>query len=41
MKQKYVEIWGDGKSREEFMYVSDLSDAILFSLEILIKSLIF
>ena len=30
-KNKYVEIWGDGKARREFMYVSDLSDAILFS----------
>ncbi len=31
-KNKYVEIWGDGKARREFMYVSDLSDAILFSI---------
>ena len=28
MKNKYVEIWGDGKARREFMFVSDLSDAI-------------
>tara|TARA_B100001057_G_scaffold483732_1_gene560885 strand:+ start:120 stop:1034 length:915 start_codon:yes stop_codon:yes gene_type:complete len=32
-KNKYVEIWGDGKARREFMYVSDLSDAILFSIK--------
>ena len=33
IKKKYVEIWGDGKARREFMFVSDLSDAILFSLK--------
>ena len=32
-KNKYVEIWGDGKARREFMYVSDLSDAIKFSVK--------
>ncbi len=33
MKNKYVEIWGDGKSKREFMHVSDLSEAILFSIK--------
>ena len=33
MRKKYVEIWGDGKARREFMFVSDLSNAILFSLK--------
>ncbi len=32
-KNRNVEIWGDGKARREFMYVSDLSDAILFSIK--------
>lgn len=32
-KIKKVEIWGDGKARREFMYVSDLSDAIWFSVK--------
>ncbi|MDC0151495.1 NAD-dependent epimerase/dehydratase family protein, partial [Paracoccaceae bacterium] len=27
-----VEIWGDGKSRREFMYAGDLADAVVFSL---------
>ncbi len=30
---QYVEIWGDGRARREFMYVSDLSNAILFSVK--------
>ncbi len=30
---KNIEIWGDGKAKREFMYVSDLSSAILFSLK--------
>ena len=33
IKNKNVEIWGDGKARREFMYVSDLSDAINFSIK--------
>ncbi len=32
-KNKNIEIWGDGKARREFMYVSDLSNAILFSIK--------
>ncbi len=32
-KIKKIEIWGDGKARREFMYVSDLSDAIWFSVK--------
>ena len=32
-KNKKVEIWGDGKTRREFMYVSDLSDAIIFCIK--------
>ena len=33
IKNKNVEIWGNGKSKREFMYVSDLSDAIIFSVK--------
>ncbi len=33
LKNKNIEIWGDGKARREFMYVSDLSDAIWFSVD--------
>ena len=32
-KKNTVEIWGDGNSRREFMYVSDLVDFIYFSIE--------
>ncbi len=32
-KIKKIEIWGDGKAKREFMYVSDLSDAIWFSVK--------
>ncbi len=32
-KDQNIEIWGNGKARREFMYVSDLSDAILFSIK--------
>ena len=32
-KNRNIEIWGDGKARREFMYVSDLSDAILFTIK--------
>lgn len=32
-KNKNIEIWGDGKARREFMYVSDLSNAILFAIK--------
>ena len=30
MKEDYVEIWGDGSARREFMYAEDLADAIWF-----------
>ena len=30
--QTAVEIWGDGKARREFMYASDLADAIFYAL---------
>ena len=30
---KYVEIWGDGNAKREFMYVGDLADAILFAID--------
>ena len=33
INKKNIEIWGDGKARREFMYVSDLSDAIWFSVK--------
>ncbi len=33
IKNKNIEIWGDGKAKREFMYVSDLSDAIWFSVK--------
>ena len=33
MNKKNIEIWGDGKARREFMHVSDLSDAIWFSVK--------
>ena len=29
-KEDYIEIWGDGTARREFMYAEDLSDAIWF-----------
>ena len=29
-KENYIEIWGDGTARREFMYAEDLSDAIWF-----------
>ena len=32
-KNPNIEIWGNGKARREFMYVSDLSQAILFSIK--------
>ena len=32
-KNPKIEIWGNGKARREFMYVSDLSLAILFSIK--------
>ena len=28
--ENYIEIWGDGKARREFMYAEDLADAIWF-----------
>lgn len=31
--QKYVEIWGDGAARREFMYAGDLADAIVFAIK--------
>ena len=31
--KKYVEIWGDGSVRREFMYAADFSDFIFFSIE--------
>ncbi len=33
-KQKQVKVWGSGKALREFMYVDDLSEAILFILEL-------
>ena len=30
---EYVEIWGDGQAKREFMYVGDLADAILFAID--------
>ena len=32
-KIKHIEIWGNGKARREFMYISDLSEAILFAIK--------
>ena len=32
-EQDYVEIWGDGSARREFMYAKDLADALYFSIE--------
>lgn len=29
----YLELWGDGKARREFMYAEDLADAIFFSVD--------
>ena len=31
--KQFVEIWGDGSARREFMYIEDLADAIYFALE--------
>ena len=31
-QQDYVEIWGDGSARREFMYAKDLADALYFSI---------
>lgn len=31
--QDYIDIWGDGSARREFMYVEDLADFIYFALE--------
>jgi len=31
--KKQVEIWGNGEARREFMYASDLADAIFYALE--------
>ncbi|MGY3802529.1 GDP-L-fucose synthase family protein [Pigmentibacter ruber] len=33
----YIEIWGDGKTRREFMFAEDLADAVYFCLKIFDK----
>jgi len=36
-KKKYVDIWGNGKSKREFMYIEDMAEAIIFSINNLKK----
>ena len=36
-KKNFIEVWGTGKARREIMHVDDLSSAILFVLEKIIK----
>ena len=31
--KKYIECWGTGKPKREFMHVDDLADACIFALE--------
>ena len=36
-KKNFIEIWGDGNARREFMYAEDLAGAIWFCLEKITK----